>query len=280
MKIVGSISLLLCIFCGIQHACSQNVTAMSYNIRMDTPNDGDNQWKFRKVEVVGLIQNYKPDFFGLQEAMFHQRNYVDSCMPHYQQIGVGREDGKNKGEATPIFYNTKKYTLIQHSTFWLSETPGNVSLGWDAACNRTCTYGQFVNKKNGQKVWVFNTHFDHKGDTARFNAAELILSKISQLAKDEPIILTGDFNATEESKPYKILTRTLNDAMYGSSHLNGPAGTWNGFNKSSNLDRRIDYIFVHRFKVESFSHVADRRKNGLWVSDHLPVFVQLIPSDL
>lgn len=260
---------------GFQHLSSQKVSVITYNIRVDQESDGKNKWKIRKTELVDQIKNYKPDFFGLQEATFPQRRFVDSSMINYKQFGVGRDDGKNKGEATPIFYNTKKYTLIKQGTFFLSETPEKVSKGWDAAFNRTCTYGLFQHQKSKEHIWVFNTHFDHRGETAKYESAKLILSRIQDLAPNNALILMGDFNSSPESEVYNILNAKLKDARDVAKKVEGPVGTWNGFDVDIIPDRRIDFVFIRDCRIGLFKQLDDRRENGLWISDHLPVYVKL-----
>ncbi|MFP9098332.1 endonuclease/exonuclease/phosphatase family protein [Flavobacterium sp. RHBU_24] len=194
----------LCLMAATATAMAQNIKVMTYNLRLDTDADGENRWGLRKDLVAGQVQFYEPDFMGVQEALPQQMHYLDDTLAAYDFIGVGRDDGREKGEFSAIFYNKDKFKAVQQSTFWLSPTPEKPRLGWDAACNRVCTYGLFENTKTRQKVWVFNTHFDHLGNVARIESAKLILKKINEINKDKlPFILTGDFNLEETSEPIK-----------------------------------------------------------------------------
>lgn len=255
---------------------AQTISVMSYNIRMDSPSDGDNRWEFRRESMTDLLNYYAPDFIGLQEVMDHQVHFIDSVLPNYAYFGLGRDDGKDLGERTPIFYDISCYVLLQEATFWLSETPDEVSRGWDAACNRTCAYGLFEHRKTKQHLWVFNTHFDHVGETARNKSAQLLLKTIEELVpSSEPVILMGDFNVTPDTKAIKALGSQLSDTYLTSENKPyGPSGTFNGFNPMVNLGKRIDYIFVKNIQSYSLSHIDDRRANNLWVSDHLPVLMK------
>lgn len=255
-----------------QPVIGQVHTFMSYNIRYNNPNDGANKWDERKADVTALINHYEPLVFGAQEALLSQLQYI-SDNSGYSFIGVGRDDGKDKGEFSPIFYNSAKLTVLKQGTFWLSQTPDKVSKDWDAALPRICTYGQFKIKGSNTTFWFFNTHFDHIGKVARANSASLIIDKIKSLADDEsPIILSGDFNATPDSQPIDNINQYMTDAFANSEKpFYGPIGTFSGFNTSAKLEDRIDYIFFRNVKAMSLSHLDDRRGNGLWVSDHLPV---------
>ena len=157
----------------------QSHSIMSYNIRYDNEWDKVNSWEIRKDEVIKLIYEYDPGIIGIQEGLLNQVRYINNAFNNYDYFGVGRDDGKDRGEFCSIFYDKTRYDLQKSSTFWLSETPGKISVGWDAALERICTYGLFLDKKKGQNFWVFNTHFDHIGSIAREKSAELILIYIS-----------------------------------------------------------------------------------------------------
>ena len=170
------------------------VKVMSYNIRLNVESDGENKWDFRKDRVANLINYYEPDFIGGQEVTHGQLIDLTDRLPNYSFIGVGRDDGKEKGEYSCIFYKKEKYKLLQQSTFWLSPTPDSISKGWDAAIVRVCTYGLFKDIKTKKQFWVFNTHFDHIGKEARLESSKLIVEQIKRLnTKNYPVILSGDF---------------------------------------------------------------------------------------
>lgn len=256
---------------------AQTVKVMSYNIRLDHAGDGDNRWDNRKEQLAGQVKFYEPDFMGVQEALPNQMAYLLSQFNNqYDAIGVGRDDGANKGEYSAIFYNIQKYKLLRQSTFWLSENPDVPSTGWDAALNRICTYGLFEDKKNGKKIWVFNTHFDHVGEKARAESAKLILQKIKEVNKDNlPFVLTGDFNLEPDSEPVTIIKQQLNDTKDVASLVFGPEGTFNAFEFTKPVTRRIDYIFVPKnMKVKKYAVLSDSQ-NCRYLSDHLPVYAEL-----
>ena len=177
---------------GVNIDCyAQEINVMSYNIRYASPNDGPNLWQKRKDEMINILCKIKPNIIGLQEVVHNQLIDIKEGMNEYSFIGVGREDGKTKGEYSPIFYSNKELKLLESNTFWLSETPDQISVGWDAALERVCTYARFFQIKSGKEFWVFNTHFDHIGNLARSNSVKLILSKIKYLTLFIPLIFLG-----------------------------------------------------------------------------------------
>lgn len=255
----------------------QTMKVMSYNIRLDVESDGINRWENRKAMLAGQVQFYEPDFMGIQEGLPHQVQYLDSVLTTYKYIGVGRDDGKNQGEFSAIFYNEKKYKAVQQSTFWLSQTPDRPGLGWDAVCNRICTYGLFEDLKTKKQVWVFNTHFDHVGEVARVESAKLILKKIKELnTKNLPFILTGDFNLEDDSVSIKLIASQLNDSKTTGKQVFGPTGTFNAFKHNEPVTKRIDYIFTSKsgITVSKYAVLSDSQ-DCRYPSDHLPVYAEM-----
>lgn len=257
---------------------AQTYKAMTYNIRYDDPNGGDIAWSNRKAFLSNQIQFYEPDIFGIQEGLYHQVTYLDSVLVDYNYIGVGRDDGKTKGEFSAIFFNKEKFNILNEGTFWLSETPSKISVGWDAYIERICTYGWFEDKFTKQQFLVFNTHFDHIGTLARVNSVALILKKIAELnTANLPVIVMGDFNLKPEEKPVQLLLETLNDSKQVSELKPfGPIGTFNGFKFNTPVLDRIDYIFTSKenIKVLKYAVLSDS-ENCKYPSDHLPVIIDI-----
>lgn len=256
---------------------AQDLKVMSFNIRLSLDSDKENSWENRKTDVMKLLNYYKPDFIGVQEAVPQQMADIKNGLKDYDFVGVGRDDGANKGEYSAIFFDNKKLQVLQSGTFWLSETPDTPSKGWDAAYNRICTYALFKTKKGGKKFWAFNVHFDHVGNVARAKSAELILNKIKTLNKGNlPVVLTGDFNLTDESAPIKMLSENLSDTYRNCAQPPyGPTGTFTAFAINKIPADRIDYIFTKKLKCVSHRTINDRRENLLYPSDHFPVMAEL-----
>ena len=253
---------------------------MSFNLRYDNPNDAENCWGNRKGEVVQLIDSLHPDIFGIQEGLFHQLEYINGQLTDYTYVGVGRDDGKEKGEFAAIFYDSLAFSLIETTTFWLSSTPDRVSVGWNASMERICTYGAFINNNTNDSLFIFNCHFDHIGEISRNMSAKLILNKIKEfgLSKNSVVVM-GDLNSEPQDEPIQTLREELDDAIEISEQPHyGLQGTFNSFDTTSIATKRIDYIFTKNMIVRSHRHIDYKRKNRLYFSDHFPVLVEIIAS--
>lgn len=260
-------------------AKAQSLKLMTYNIRLDHSGDGENAWTFRKDYLCAQLSFYEPDIFGIQEALPNQVLDLSKALPQYNYIGTGRDEG-GKGEASSIFFNKNRFEIITENTFWLSETPNRISKGWDAALNRICTYAQVKDKKSKQLFWVFNTHLDHQGETAKTKGIEAILEKMKQLnPKNHPVFLMGDFNSEPTENRIIQLKKQMQDSYdFALEKPFGPKGTFNGFKHNEPVIRRIDYIFLSPkspFKVKKYAVLSDS-KDLKYPSDHLPVFVELV----
>lgn len=275
MKLIKSILIFISLipFLGI----GQDLKVMTYNIKYDKVSDTVNNWNDRKEALVKLMEHYDASFIGTQEVLHRQLVYIDSSLTNFSFIGVGRDDGKEKGEYSPIFYDTLRFKVLEKNTFWLSETPDKISVGWDASMERICTYGLFEEKNTDKKMYVFNMHFDHIGKVAREKSAELVYQKMKEInKKNYPEILMGDLNLSPDTAPIQFLQSKFSDGHSMAQKLfYGPTGTSHGFDHNRVLDTRIDYIFVNHFKVKSYIHIDDRMENNKHISDHLPVLATI-----
>lgn len=274
LKLLPLLFLAIC----LSDISGQCMKVMTFNLRYDNPDDNQNNWEYRKESVVALIRHYSPDILSVQEGLKNQLQYLHDSLQGYSYVGVGRDDGKDKGEFCAIFYDTTKYRMISNSTFWLSETPEKVSKGWDAALERICSFAFFQDRESGFKFWIFNTHFDHIGEKARVESARLILRKIKETNIAQfPVVLTGDFNTEKGSEALSVLENGLSEASTVSKEpLYGPKGTFNDFVPNNNTKECIDFIFVSGFAVKSITHIDDRRNNNLCISDHFPVLSEIV----
>lgn len=271
-----SILLIYLIFCFFQ-LNGQELSVMTYNIRLDVASDGENAWPNRKEMMISQFDFYEPDIFGIQEGMPHQVEYIDNKLRNYNFIGQGRDGGSN-GEYSALYYKSSKFSIKDSGTFWLSETPDKVSKGWDAAYPRICTYTLFKDRESKLVFWVFNTHLDHLGEKARIEGVKLILAKIKEFnQKKYPVILMGDFNLEPDNEVIVKLKKRMNDSRGISLEAPfGPEGTFNRFNYFEEKNNRIDYIFVSKsIKVQKYA-VLNNSNNLKFASDHFPVFVELL----
>ena len=261
---------------------SDELRVMTYNIRYNNPGDGEHAWPNRSSRVASSILFSEADLVGVQEALRGQLEDLDGMLSGYDRLGVGRDDGRKAGEYTAIYFREARFRLVDSGTFWLSKTPDVVaSKDWDAAITRIATWGVFEDLGSKKKVFFMNTHFDHVGQVARENSAELLLQKITELSGDAPVVLTGDFNVTPDNPVYAKLTSSLRDTQQISRRRHhGPEGTfYDGFVVTHKPGRRIDYIFVND-KVNVLAHATlSDNWEGSFASDHLAVVATIKTGD-
>lgn len=259
------------------------MNVMSYNIRYDNSEDGDNQWLYRKDFAANLVRFHEVDVFGAQEVLNNQLNDLLDRLPGFSYVGVGREDGKTEGEYSPIFYRKDRFSLEKSGYFWLAEDINAVGQkGWDAACERIATWVILRDKQTDKAFFFLNTHLDHMGKVARHEGALLVLEQVKDLSENLPVIVTGDFNASPSDDPIQLLTnesdsRHLTHTRTISSLTYGPEWTFHDFGQIP-YDKRewIDYIFVKGdIKVLRHGALTDTMGN-LFPSDHCPVLTTLV----
>ncbi|MBD0402701.1 endonuclease/exonuclease/phosphatase family protein [Flammeovirga sp. EKP202] len=259
-------------------AQNKSINVMSFNIRMNTPNDGDNAWPHRKQWVGDVIKFNNVAILGCQEVLVDQLHDLENELPHMSYVGVGRDDGKEGGEFSPIFYDTKEFKLIESGTFWLSTTPEEPSKGWDAALPRICTWAKLKHKHSKRTMIVMNTHYDHMGDEARVESSKLIAQKAQEFSNKGKIsvVLMGDLNSTPNSTAVMELQNVFQDTKTLSLTTPlGPTGTFQAFDYNAALKDQIDFIMTYGyFKVLRYAHIAEARDHK-FPSDHLPVFVEI-----
>jgi len=253
------------------------IRIMTYNIRYegDEKTEGINSWNNRKELVASIIKTYKADIVGLQEALKIQLDDLTELFPDFAWVGIGR-DGGEAGEYSAIFYNKNRFEVLEDSTIWLSETPEKPSKGWDAALNRIVTWAKFKDKVTGKTFYHFNTHFDHKGEMAKLESADLLNDKVAEIAGKSPAVITGDLNFKPESKGYKILTGGRRNYLFDAQSVKeNPNITFNDFGKSLEEGNKIDYIFIKN-NVEVKEHIIITDTfNGRYPSDHMPVLAEI-----
>jgi endonuclease/exonuclease/phosphatase family metal-dependent hydrolase len=254
---------------------AQTIKVMTYNIRYDNPGDGPNQWGNRKDKVADVIKKYKPDIFGVQEALYHQLQDLSERLTDYEYFGVGRDDGKQKGEFSAIFVRKDRFKVLDKNTFWLSTTPDVPgSKDWDAAITRVATWAKLRDRQSKKDFVYMNTHFDHRGKEARKNSAMLLKQRAAELGKKYPLVITGDFNITREAPPYAIMMDPSPIKLLDPAPEGG-IGTFCGFTVNARRCVGIDYIFsTTQWKSSGYQVISDN-DGTYYPSDHLPVMVTL-----
>ena len=261
----------------VENASSLNV--ISFNIRNNNPADGEHAWPNRKENVASVMRFHQADVIGMQEALRGQIDDLQALLPEFAWVGVGRDDGASEGEFSPIFYRRDRFAAVDNGTFWLSETPEVVaSRSWDAAITRIASWVILEDRLSFQRFFLLNTHFDHRGEQARAESAQLIVDRVEQLAGLLPVIISGDFNASPSPPAYRTMTASFADSYHKSNTApHGPQGTFGGFvvGASPNVDR-IDHVFVDdSIDVLRYGILSDQW-NGSYPSDHLPVMVEVM----
>ncbi len=255
---------------------------MTFNVRYDNPADGINAWPNRISIIEAYMKEASPDIVGMQENLYHQNEDLLNIMPGYAYVGTGREDGKRGGEFSPVFYSTHKFELLDNGQFWLSETPYTPgSIGWGAVLPRVVAWAKLKHTDSGRELFVFNTHFSHVSDQARRKSMEILSGKIKEIAGNQRVLLTGDFNIARESELYYDMLERFKDEnnlqnaeMIADDTFEGEASTFNAFGRDIE-PRVIDFIFVsEHFRVEKYS--VDKITDGeVFISDHWPVRAQV-----
>jgi len=288
-------SILFCTF--LAFACVSSAFAadplriVTYNIRFLNNNDGEDHWKNRVEAVSQVVQG--ADIIGLQEATRPQIDQIAERAEDYQWYGEGRDDGKDRGEFSPIFWKREKFELLDQGTFWLGPDPAAVGKpAWGAGLPRICSWVALKSADSEAPLLVLNTHFDHQSGEARLKSAGLIRQQAAQIAdlfeELRGLVLMGDFNCEVDSEPVKQLTSAtgtgvtfLDSLGLSQQKPTGPSGTWNGFTKIVE-GRRIDFVFIGQPKagasvpiVTAHQTLDPKTAGGRFASDHLPVAIEL-----
>lgn len=277
----------LCLSILLLASCNNNtktidVNVMSFNIRYDNPEDSLNNWQYRKDNAAQIIKDKNIDILGTQEVLVNQLNDLKERLPEYNVIGVGREDGIEKGEYSAIFYNKNRFAENKSGYFWLSETPEVAgSKGWDGACERIATWAILTDKETKKEIFVLNTHLDHVGKIARQEGVTLLLNRVAELSNGLPIVVTGDFNSDPESDVIKHVTneadpKHLINAKAIAIATQGEQWTYHDYDRLPVEQREfIDYIFVNKGVEVTTFEVIPAKLNGGLLSDHCPIFAQI-----
>ncbi len=271
--------------CSLLFACKQSqpepLRVSSFNIRLDIASDSSNAWGFRKAGVARFLEEQQLQLLGMQEVLHHQLTDILAACPEYGYAGVGRDDGRTKGEYSPVLFRKDLFELLSSNTFWLSEQPDSAgSKGWGAAYPRVATWAKLKSKATGKILVICNTHLDHMSKQAQQNGLQLILDSLAVIGKGLPVILCGDFNVTTDSPAYLLPGASpleLNDSYVIANEKSGPAWTFHDFGREREAERvKIDYIFVSPgIHVDTFQSVFEEA-DGVYLSDHNPVIANIL----
>ena len=247
---------------------------ISYNVRYtgEPTTDGENHWSYRRHASINMVREERPALIGTQEVLAEQLEFLSENLPEYEAVGVGRDDGVSAGEHMAIFYRKEAVEMLDWGTFWLSPTPDSPTMGWDAACYRTCTWARLRDRASGKEFAVMNTHLDHIGQVAREQSIRLLMQRMSELMGEEmPVVMTGDFNSTTDQPIYAPLKAAMQDAREVAP-ASDPRSTFNGWGRGSGV---IDHIFVRGVEVDRFEVLCDKNYGAPYISDHYPVAAEI-----
>lgn len=247
----------------------------SFNIRYGTANDGLNSWPLRKELVMQVVRQEAPHVLGVQEALRFQLDELGRAFPQFEELGVGREDGQQAGEYAAILFDRERLRVLETGTFWLSASPEEIaSTSWGNTLTRICTWARFEDLQTGDSLHVFNTHWDHRSQNSREKSAELILTRVRELAAGGPAMVLGDFNAGETNPAFRRLLedeRTPLADSFRQVHPQATAvGTFNGFQGKSDGEK-IDAVLVSEHWAVLDARIVRPEEGGRWPSDHYPV---------
>lgn len=285
MSIVQLFVVLLAMLISTTHTEGDKLTLtlMSFNLRYGTANDGDNSWIHRADLVMRVIENRDADIIGVQEALSFQLDEITTQFPTYSVIGVGRDDGRTKGEYSAILYRTDRFNVDASGTFWLSDTPEQIaSTSWGNSIPRICTWARLIDRKSGQPVYIFNAHLDHRSQPSREKSTELIAQRIGARQPDDPFVLMGDFNAGELNPAITYLTDRAENATgpklietYRVIHPDEKnVGTFDGFTGET-TGEMIDHLLVPSGVTVLDADIDRTNDNGRYPSDHFPIWATI-----
>jgi endonuclease/exonuclease/phosphatase family metal-dependent hydrolase len=261
--------------CPLLEGQTSSFTVLTWNIRNDHPQDGENAWPRRREALAAEVLGHRPAIIALQEALIGQVRFLDGRFGGYRRYGVGREDGKERGEYCPVWVDTSRFDMLHARTIWLSPSPDQPGKGWDAACERIATLILLRDRRGPDTLWLVNTHWDHQGEQARRHSAGLLLTELQgPLDRDRPMLLLGDLNAAPDSEPLQKLYTRFADAC---PPQRSAEGTFNGFDPAPAASPRIDYVLYAGAALEALDYYVPRPMlRGRPLSDHYPVLAGFV----
>jgi endonuclease/exonuclease/phosphatase family metal-dependent hydrolase len=251
------------------------VRVLTQNLRY--ANDaGGNSVAERAVRFTALVEEYRPDIIGTQEATpLWTQCLTQNLSDEYDMIGVFRDGTGHAGdEANYVLYRKDRFELVDSGTFWLTDEPEEVGRVEGALCNRICTWAYLRDVRTNELLMIANTHLDHSNDNIRKAQIEVLLNELSTDIQSYPVLLTGDFNSLRNSDPYKAIEKAgLNDgekkAWVNDSDLDYTCHLYRGHGDT------IDYCFYTKQWTPLYARIVSDDYGG-YVSDHYGVIVDVV----
>lgn len=281
------------------------VRILTHNIRYATksPFKGEKPWSERKHLIVNELKystTHNPEAFVCLQEVLHEQlidilsglngnttsqsnSRTEQCehgttKDEWAYIGVGRDDGHQAGEYSPIIYRPSIWELESWNTVWMSPTPDRPGKGWDAGSIRIVTIGHFTHRASKKKVVGLCTHFDEQGEVSRRESAKIVQGIVRHV-EEEAVWLAGDLNSEMDGEAYRNLDgeeSKLMDARGEAQWRYGNEITCTGFQQEEMTI--IDYVFVSKkgWALEGFSVLPNQFEDGVYSSDHRAVVVDAV----
>jgi len=258
---------------------AEPLAVMSFNIRYGTARDGENSWPNRRELLFDVLRAEGSDLIGLQEALAFQIDEILAAVPGYAAVGVGRDDGRGSGEFAAILFRSDRFRVDRSGTFWFSDTPDVVaSRSWGNNITRICTWARLVDR-DGRAFWMFNVHLDHESQPSRERSTALLAERVAaRTPADEPIVVTGDFNAGDDNPAVLSLVEGPADRpgrLVDTFRVRHPdertVGTFTGFRFDATTGDKIDYVLVEPSTEVLEAAILRTSHDGRYPSDHFPV---------
>ena len=258
----------------------QPIMVMSFNIRFGTAKDGENEWTRRRAQLFDLVREQNADVVGLQEALDFQIDEIVASVPEYATIGVGRDDGRARGEFAAILFRKERFRVAEAGTFWLSDTPTVPgSKTWGNNITRICTWARLIDK-DGLGFFVYNVHLDHQSQPSRERSTQLLRRRIDeQSVPGDPVLVTGDFNVGEQNPALATLLGPFVDTYRVVRPQEKTVGTFTGFKFGNVEGDKIDYILVQPGTEVMHADIVRTARDGRYPSDHFPVVARVRLAD-
>ena len=250
---------------------------MTFNLRFDTEQDGDNAWPHRRELVAGLIERHVPDLLGTQEGLASMLDWLaERLAPAYRLHRPAERVIDETSQYPSLFYRPDGFELLAGGDRWLSKTPEvHLSKEPDSAFARMLTWAELRQVSSGRSLTAVVTHLDHVGEEARHAQAKRVAAFAAQAG--EAVVVCGDFNALPGMRTHGIMltkgglhdTWTCLGLAEGEAHQT--AHRFDGQPRKG----RLDWILIGEALRPGDAEILTDHEGDRWPSDHFPVQVEL-----
>ena len=272
------------------------IRVLTKNIRYatDSPFQGEERWPIRRPYIANELRfniaHNREAFICCQEVLDIQLHDILADLncggDDWAYVGVGRDDGAQLGEYSPILFRPTVWKPIYWKTLWLSDTPEIPSKDPDAGSIRILTCALFEHAATFKRIQILNTHLDDQSSAARLRAAKIV-AQVLHCNTHVPTLLTGDFNSESHQETYQYLSKlqikdVCEQVPAGGGY--GNSNTYTGFGFEHEPAKRIDYIFINysietekefSWSIHNYGVLPNKFDDGILNSDHRAVVADL-----